>query len=186
MGISIGELKPSMAIVYDDELYTILDCEHAKLGRGSAFCRVKIKSLKTSQTKDCTLRDSDNVQIAYIEKRKLQYLYASDIHYHFLDLESYEDLVLDKPQIGDKTDWLKDNLELTGLYYEDQLVDLEVPLSLELKVVETMPGYRGNTVKAGTKSARLETGLIINVPLFINNGDILKVDTRTKEYLGRK
>ena len=80
MGISIGELKPSMAIVYNSELYNIIECEHAKLGRGSAFCRVKIKNLKTGQAKDCTLRDSDNVQIAYIEKRKLQYLYASDIH----------------------------------------------------------------------------------------------------------
>ena len=186
MGISIGELKPAVTIIYNDELYNILDCEHAKLGRGSAFCRVKIKNLKTGQIRDCTLRDSDNVQIAFIEKRKLQYLYASDIHYHFLDLKTYEDLVLDESQISDKIDWFKDNLELTGLYYENELIGLEMPLSLELKVVETMPGYRGNTVKAGTKAAKLETGLVINVPLFINNGDILKVDTQTREYLGRK
>ncbi len=186
MGISIAELKPSMTIIYNGELYNILDCEHAKLGRGSAFCRAKIKNLKTGQVQDCTLRDSDNVQIAFIEKRRLQYLYASDVHYHFLDLETYEGLVLDEPQISDKIDWLKDNLELTGLYYEGGLVGLEIPLSLELKVVETMPGCRGNSVKAGTKPAKLETGLVINVPLFINNGDILKVDTRTREYLGRK
>jgi len=186
VGISIGELKPSITIIHNDELYNILDCEHVKLGRGSAFCRVKIKDLKTGRIRDCTLRDSDNVGIAFIEKRKLQYLYASDIHYHFLDLETYEDLVLDESQISNKIDWLKDSLELTGLYYESELVGLEVPLSLELKVVETMPGYRGNTVKAGTKAAKLETGLVINVPLFINNGDILKVDTRTREYLGRK
>ena len=186
MGISIGELKLSMTIVYNDTLYTILDCEHAKLGRGAAFCRIKIKNLKNGQIRDCTLRDSDNVKIAFIEKRKLQYLYASSVHYHFLDLETYEDLILDQPQISDKIDWLKDDLELTGLYYKHELVGLEIPLSLELKVVETMPGYRGNTVKAGTKAAKLETGLVINVPLFINNGDILKVDTRTREYLGRK
>jgi len=186
VGISIGELKPAMAIIYNGELCSILDCEHAKLGRGSAFCRVKIKNLKTGQIRDCTLRDSDNVQIAFIEKKKLQYLYTSDIHYHFLNLETYEDLVLDESQISDKTDWLKDNFELTGLYYKSELIDLEIPLSLELKVVETMPGYRGNTVKAGTKTAKLETGLVITVPLFINNGDILKVDTRTREYLGRK
>ncbi|MCK4912582.1 MAG: elongation factor P [Candidatus Omnitrophica bacterium] len=186
MGISIGELKPSTAIIYNDDLYNIIDCEHAKLGRGAAFCRVKIKNLKTGQIRECTLRDSDNVEIAYIEKRKLQYLYASDIHYHFMDLETYEDLVLDEFQIKDKVDWLKDNLELIGLYFENKLLDLEIPLSLELKVVDTMPGYRGNTVKAGTKPAKLETGLVINVPLFINNGDILKVDTRTREYLARK
>ena len=186
MGISIGELKPSLAIIYNRELYNILDCEHVKLGRGAAFCRVKIKNLENGQIRDCTLRDSDNVRIAFIEKRTLQYLYASDVHYHFLDLETYEDLVLDEPQISDNIDWLKDNLELTGLYHENRLVGLEIPLSLELKVVETIPGYRGNTVKAGTKPAKLETGLVINVPLFINNGDILKVDTRTREYLGRK
>lgn len=186
MGISIGELKPSIAIVYNDKLYTILSCEHAKLGRGAAFCRVKIKNLKNGQIRDCTLRDSDNIKIAFIEKRKLQYLYASSVYYHFLDLKTYEDLILDQPQISDKIDWLKDDLELTGLYYKHELVGLEIPLSLELKVVETTPGYRGNTVKAGTKAAKLETGLVINVPLFINNGDILKVDTRTREYLGRK
>jgi elongation factor P len=175
-----------MTIVYGNHLYNILECEHAKLGRGSAFCRVKIKSLKTSQVKDVTLRNSDNVKVAFIEKRKLQYLYTSGTHYHFLDLESYEDLILKKDQIIDKIDWLKDDLELTGLYHEHELVGLELPTPLELKVIETAPGYRGNTVKAGNKSARLETGLVINVPLFINNGDVLKVDTRTKEYLGRK
>jgi len=186
VGISIGELKPAMTVIYNKELHNILNCEHAKLGRGSAFCRVKIKNLKTGQSRDCTLRDSDNVRIAFIEKRTLQYLYTSGVHYHFLDLETYEELVLDEPQVSDKIDWLKVNLELTGLYYENELVGLEIPLSLELKVVETMPGYRGNSVKAGTKTAKLETGLVINVPLFINNGDILKVDTRTREYLGRK
>ncbi len=186
MGISIGELKPSMTITYNGELYTILDYQHVKVGRGSASCRVKLKNFKTGQNRECSLRDSDNVEIAFVEKRKLQYLYTSDIHYHFLDLETYEDLVLDESRINDISDWFKDNLELTGLYYKDKLIGLEVPLSLELKVVETMPGYRGNTVKSGTKTAKLETGLVINVPLFINNGDILKVDTRTRGYLGRK
>ncbi len=186
MGISIAEIKPSMTLIYNSEVYIVLDCEHAKLGRGAAFCRVKLKNLKSAQVLDCTLRDSDNLKPAYIEKRKLQYLYCSGIHYHFLDLETYEDLVLDKPQIRDKIDWLKDNLELTGLFYENKLVGLDLPLSLELEVIETDPGFRGNTVKAGTKSAKLETGLIINVPLFLNIGDKVKVDTRTKEYLGRR
>jgi len=186
VGISIGELKPSMNIIYGGELYTILDYQHVKVGRGSASCRVKIKNFKTGQNRECTLRDSDNVEIAFVEKRTLRYLYTSDTHYHFMDLETYEDLVLDKIQISDKIDWLKDNLELTGLYHENKLVGLEIPISLELKVIDTMPGYRGNTVKSGTKAAKLETGLVINVPLFINNEDILKVDTRTREYLGRK
>ena len=186
MGISIGELKPSMTIIYNNDLYIILDCEHAKLGRGSAFCRVKLRNIKSARILDCTLRDSDNIQPAFIEKRGLQYLYASDAHYHFLDLETYEDLILNEAEISDKIVWLKDNLELIGLFYENKLVGLEAPISLELKIVETDPGFRGNTVKAGTKSAKLETGLIINVPLFLNVGDTIKVDTRTREYLGRK
>ena len=186
MGISIGELKPSMTIIYNNDLHIILDCEHAKLGRGSAFCRVKLKNIKSARTVDCTLRDSDNIQPAFIEKRELQYLYASDTHYHFLDLETYEDLILNETQINDKVVWLKDNLELTGLFYENKLVELEMPISLELKIVATNPGFRGNTVKAGTKPAKLEAGLTINVPLFLNIGDTIKVDTRTREYLGRK
>jgi len=186
VGISIGELKPSMTIIYNNDLYIILDCEHAKLGRGSAFCRVKLKNIKSARILDCTLRDSDNIQPAFIEKRELQYLYTSGAHYHFLDLETYEDLILDEAEISDKIVWLKDNLELTGLFYENKLVGLEMPISLELKIVEADPGFRGNTVKAGTKPAKLETGLIINVPLFVNIGDTIKVDTRTREYLGRK
>lgn len=184
--MSIGELKPSMTITYNSNLYIILNCEHAKLGRGPAFCRVKLKNIINSQILDCTLRDSDNVEPIFIEKRKLQYLYISDNYYHFLDFETYEDLILDESRIKDKICWLKDNLELIGLFYENKLIELEIPLSLELKIIETDPGFRGNTVKTGTKLAKLETGLTINVPLFLNTGDIIKVDTRTKNYLGRK
>ena len=186
MGISIGELKPSMTITYNGNLYIVLNCEHAKLGRGAAFCRVRLKNIKNSQILDCTLRDSDNIQPIFIEKRKLQYLYNSGTHYHFLDFETYEDLILEESRIKDKIGWLTDNLELTGFFYENKLIELEMPISLKLKIVETDPGFRGNTVKAGTKSAKLETGLIINVPLFLNVGDTIKVDTRTKDYLGRK
>ena len=185
MGISIGSLKSSTAIIYNKELYVIIDCEHAKLGRGAAFCRAKLKNLKTSQIIECTLRDSDNIEQVFIEKRKLQYLYSQNSHYHFIDLESYEDLTLDKNHIGDKHFWLKDDLELTGLFYENRLLDLDLPISLELKIVETDPGFRGDTVKTGTKPARLETGLVVAVPLFINPGDKIKVDTRTQKYLGR-
>jgi elongation factor P len=185
VGISIGELKPSMAIIYNKELYIVIDCEHAKIARGAAFCRAKIKNLKTSQILECTLRDSDNVERAFIEKRKLQYLYNQGDLYHFLDLETYEDLILNKSYVANSVVWLKDNLELNGLFYEHKLIDLELPLSIELKVIETAPGFRGDTVKGGTKSAKLETGLTINVPLFVNNGDIIKVDTRNKVYLGR-
>lgn len=185
MGIPIGSLKPGMNIIYNETLFTIVGCEHAKLGRGSAFCRTKLKNVKTSQVIECTLRDSDKIEEAFIEKRKLQYSYTQGEIYHFLDLETYDDLIIDESKIEDRIIWLKDNLELTGLFYDNKLINLELPLSLNLKVTETQPGFRGNTVKMGTKSATLETGLIVNVPLFINTGEIIKIDTRTKEYLGR-
>lgn len=174
-----------MAILYNDELYTVIECEHAKIARGSAFCRAKLKNMKTSQVLERTLRDSDSVEEAFIEKRKLQYSYNDDYMYHFLDLETYEDLILDKERISDTIVWLKDNMELYGIFYSNELINLEVPTSIALKVIETEPGFRGNTVKTGTKPAKLETGLVIQVPLFINRGEIVKVDTRIKEYLER-
>lgn len=185
MGISIADIKRGISIIYNNELYTVLECEHAKLGRGSAFCRTKLKNLKTGQIIDCTLREADKIEEAFIERRKLQYSYKKGEMFYFLDLETFEELVLDKSKIEDKIMWLKDNLELAGLFYNNELIDLELPLFIELKVVETEPGFRGDTVKMGTKPAKLETGLTIQVPLFINTGDTIKVDTRTKEYLER-
>ena len=185
MAISIGELKPSISILFNKEIYTILECEHAKLGRGSAFCRVKLKNIKTSQVLDFTVRDSDKIEEAFIERRRLQYLYHEDDIYHFIDLETYNDLVLDSSNIEDKIIWFKDNLELTGLFYNNELINLELPKSMSLKVVETDPGFKGDTVKTGTKPAKLETGITIAVPLFINVGDTIKVDTDKKEYTGR-
>ncbi|OPX29404.1 MAG: elongation factor P [Candidatus Omnitrophica bacterium 4484_171] len=183
--MSIGELRPSISILFNKEIYTILECEHAKLGRGSAFCRVRLKNIKTSQVLDFTVRDSDKIEEAFIERRRLQYLYHEDNIYHFIDLETYNDLVLDSSNIEDKIIWLKDNLELTGLFYNNELINLELPKSMSLKVIETDPGFKGDTVKTGTKPAKLETGITIAVPLFINVGDTIKVDTDKKEYTGR-
>jgi len=185
VGIPIGNIRPSNTIIYNKELYEVLNCEHAKIARGSAFCRVRLKNLRSGRTLDCTLRDSDNIDVAFIEKRKLQYSYHDGNFYHFIDMQTYNDLQLNKEKIEDELIWLKDNLELNGLFYNNELVSLELPSSLELKVTETAPGYRGDTVKAGTKPATLETGAVIQVPLFINPGDTIKVDTKSKEYLGR-
>ena len=185
MGISIGSIRPSMAIIYNNELYIVSNCEHSKLGRGGAFCRVKLKNMRSGQTLDATLRDSDNVDSAYIDKRKLQYSYHDGDFYHFMDTETYEDLILEKSHIDDKVDFLKDNVILNGLFYENELIDLDLPLTMELKVTEAPPGFRGDTVKGGSKPATLETGLVVQVPLFINPGELIKIDTRSREYMGR-
>jgi len=183
--MSISDLKAGSTIIYNQELYLIVSCEHAKIARGSAFSRVKLRNLKTAQVLEKTLRDSDNVEPAFIDKRKLKYLYQQADQYHFMDLETFEDLILHKTRISDKVFWLKDDLELVGLFYDNELIDLEFPSSLVFTVTETEPGYKGDTVKQGTKPAKLDTGLVINVPLFINSGEKIKVDTRTKDYLGR-
>jgi elongation factor P len=175
-----------MVIIYEDEPYNVLECNHVKLARGPAHCKVKLKNLKTSQIIDVTLRDSDNVQEALIEERKLEFLYHEEDTYHFLDLETYEGLACKKSLIEDKADWLKDNLKITGLFYNNELMNLKLPASMVLKVIDTEPGFKGDSVKSGTKPAKLETGVIVPVPLFINTGDTVKVDTQSGQYLSRE
>jgi len=185
MGIPIGEIKPSIVIIYNNELFSVMECTHVKMARGSASSRVKLRNVKTGQVLECTLRDSDKVEIAFIDKRKLQFSYRDGDFIHFIDMETYDDLVLNQALIGEGLFWLKDNLELIGAFNDNKLINLEFPLSVDLKIVETTPGFKGDTVKAGTKPAKLETGLIVQVPLFISEGEVIKVDTRTKAYLGR-
>lgn len=185
MGISITDLKPSKSIIYNDELYIVINCEHAKLGRGSSFCRTKLRNLRTTNVLEVTLRDSDKIDEAFIDRTKLQYLYRDDTTFHFIHQETFEDLVLDQAKVGDKSDWLIDNLELIGLFYENELLDLELPKTLEFEVIETDPGCKGDTVKMVLKPAKLQTGAIVQVPAFINIGDIIKVNTDKREYVGR-
>lgn len=174
-----------MTITLNKELFLVVDCEHAKLGRGSAFLRTKLRNLDTGKVIDKTLRDSDNVEQAFVEKRQLQFLYKDEPLYHFMDLETYEDLTLNKERIESVVLWLKENQTIDGLFFRHRLINLLLPNSLELKVVQTEPGFRGNTVKQGTKPAKLETGATVQVPLFVNVGDVIKVDPEREKYLGR-
>lgn len=183
--MNIGDVKAGGTILLNKDLFLVLEAEHAKLGRGSAFLRTKLKNLCSGKIIDKTLRDSDSVEPAFIEKRKVQFLYKDELIYHFMDLGTYENFPLNKEKIEEISPWLKENLELEGIFFENKFINLQLPLSLELKVAQTEPGFRGNTVKQGTKVARLETGVTVQVPLFVNNGDIIKVSPQTGEYLGR-
>lgn len=185
MSISLAQLKPSQTIEYNGEPYVVLTCEHAKLARGSSFVRAKLKNLITARIIDSTLRDSDKITPAFIEKKSLTFSYREADHYHFLDNDTYEDFILDKNKIETETKYLKENLEIAGLFYQNKLISLELPPSVNLKVTDTEPGFKGDTRKAGTKPATLETGLIVDVPLFIEKGDYLKIDTRNQSYLER-
>jgi len=183
--MNIAEIKPGMTVTLNKELFQVINCQHAKLGRGGSFVRSKIKSLISGKVLEKTLRNSDNVEQAFIEKRKLQFLYKEGFIYHFMNLESYEDLIMDKDKIPELTEWLKENMELEGIFFENRLISLEMSSSIELKVIETDPGFKGDTVKQGTKPAKLETGAIVNVPIFINRGELIKINPYTSEYLGR-
>lgn len=174
-----------MAVRIEDEIFYVLACEHAKLARGSGFARVRLKNLKTQTITEKTLRDSDTIEEIEVEKRLIQFLYRQDIHFHFIDLTNYEDLVFDEDRIADHSVWLKENQELLGLFHENSLISFEIPVTLELKVADTDPGYKGDSVRAGLKPAILETGVTIQVPLFVNKGDVIKVDTQKKEYIAR-
>lgn len=185
MSLSLSQLKPSLTIEYNNQPYLVLECEHAKLARGSSFVRAKIKNLITSQILDCTLRDSDKIKSAFIERKKMLFSYQDFVYYHFIDAQTYQDFILHKDKIENKVPFLKENSELTGLFYQNKLINLELPAAVILKVTETEPGFKGNTVKSGTKPAKLETGLTVEVPLFIKQGDSIKIDTGNQKYLER-
>jgi len=183
--ISTNEFKNGMAILVDGELFVIAEYQHVKPGKGGAFVRTKLRRLKTNGVVERTFRVGEKFQEAYIEERKLQYLYRSGTEFHFMDMTTFEDLHFDAQTIGTAAGFLKDNMELVGDFHEGRLIGLELPIFVELKIEESEPGIRGDTSKAGTKPAKLETGITVQVPLFVDAGEVVRVDTRTGTYVSR-
>ena len=185
MTISINQLKKGLTILMNGQVFFVLDSQHIKPGKGAAFARVKLKNVKTGAVVDKTFRCEEKIEEAFVEQKKIQYQYNSHDTYHFMNLENFEEVLIDKDNLGSAKDFLKDYLQLTAIFYQGRLLNVELPSSVEFKVIRTEAGIRGNTVKAGSKGATIESGLKIRVPLFINEGDIIKVDTRTGQYTGR-
>jgi len=185
MGITIGEITRGMTLVYNGNLYEVLEFEHVKRGRGSAFVRAKLRNLKTGQVITETLRDSDNLEAAYLEVRPMQYLYRSGDTFVFMDKETFEERMIPLDVVEPIVGYLLEGMEVTGLYYQGELVKVEPPNFVELRVVDTPPGVRGDTAQGGDKPATLETGLVVKVPLFVQVGDVIRVDTRTGAYVER-
>jgi elongation factor P len=185
--MEVSELSKGMAIEYNGELYLIEEYEHSKRGRGDAIARTKLRHLKTGRVFSKVFQGGEvtKVKRAYLEERPLQYLYSSGGEYHFMDSETYDQFSLTKEQLSDVVYYLKENMELKGLFYEGSIVKINLPTFVELEVVETEPGVKGDTAAGGDKVAILETGLEIKVPLFIKVNDIVKIDTRTAEYIER-
>ena len=183
--IDAGELKRGIVIELDGQLYQVLDYQHIKMGRGSAQVRLKLRDMRAGHTTERSFQASETFTKAFLERRPVQYLYNDGGLYYFMDTKTFEQIPLDKSMLGDALNYLKEESNLEILTHKGKSVGIQLPVSVALKVTETGPGFKGDTASAGTKPAELETGLTIKVPLFINNGDTIKVDTRTGEYLER-
>jgi elongation factor P len=184
MQASTAEFKKGMKIALDGEPYSIVDFQHVKPGKGGAFVRTKLKHMRVGKVIDHTYRAGEKVQLVDFEEKGMQFLYRDD-RYHFMDLESYEQISLSEDEVGDAREFLKENTEVEILFIEGSPVTVELPNFMELAIVKTDPGVRGDTATGGTKPAELESGAVVQVPLFLNVGDVVKVDTRTSEYLSR-
>jgi elongation factor P len=183
--ISTGDLKKGVIIEMDNNLFSVLDYQHQKIGRGSAQVRMRLRNVRTGSISDTTVQAGTKFPRVRLEQRAMQYLYAEDNNYYFMDQESYDQIGLSASQLGDTINYLKDGMVIQVSFYESEPVDVEPPINVELVIVETDPGFRGDTASGGTKPAKTETGLVVQVPLFVNQGETIRVDTRTGAYLER-
>jgi len=183
--ISSNDFRTGLTIEVDGEIWSVVEFLHVKPGKGSAFVRTKLKNVRTGQVIERTFRAGEKVNLAHVELRPMQYLYQSGDDFVFMDTQTYEQITLSRDKLGDAPKYLKENMEIGIQLYQGDAIGVELPTFVELKVVETAPGVRGDTAAGGGKPATLETGAVVNVPLFIEEGQVIRVDTRTGEYLSR-
>jgi elongation factor P len=183
--ISVNDFRTGLTIEYEGEIFSVLDFQHVKPGKGAAFVRSKLKNLRNGNIVEKTFRAGEQVGRAHVENRTMQYLYNAGDEYTFMDNETYDQITLNRSQIEWELNFLKENMNVQIASYQGEVLGIQLPNSVELQVVETEPGVKGNTATNATKSAKLETGFVVQVPLFINEGDILSIDTRDGKYLSR-
>lgn len=183
--INVNDFKTGLTVEVDGDIYTVLDFQHVKPGKGAAFVRSKLKNLRNGNTVERTFRAGETIGRAQIENRGVSYLYASADEHTFMDNETYDQFTLDSKQLEWELNFLKENMNVHIVSYQGEILGINLPTSVELKVVETEPGIKGNTATGATKNAKVETGLNVQVPLFINQDDVLLVDTRDGKYISR-
>ncbi len=183
--ISGGDLRPGVKVELDNAPFIVTDNQWVKPGKGGAFMRTKLKNMKTGAIVERTFRTEEKLSKAEVEDRKVQFLYHDGDVYHFMDTVSFNQFTIDEKQLGKASGFLKEEMVISVLLYREEPVDVVLPTFVELRVAETDPGLRGDTASGGSKPATLETGAIIQVPLFIVIGDLLRVDTRTGTYVER-
>jgi elongation factor P len=185
MAVTTANFKNGMCIMYDNKMWLIVEFQHVKPGKGGAFVRTKLRELKGGRIVDVTFRAGEKFEDVRVETKHLQYLYNNGSAYHFMDTSSYEQFELGADFIGDTAKWLKENDEVEVMYAGGEMIGVEPPMFVELEVTETDPGFKGDTVQGGTKAATLETGAVVQVPMFLNVGERIRVDTRDGRYVTR-
>ena len=183
--ISVNDFKTGVTIEVDGNIWKVMEFQHVKPGKGAAFVRTKVKNLKTGSTTEMTFRGGEKVPKATLDRRTMQYLYFDGDGYVFMDNETYDQISLSVEQLDGGDKFLKENMDCQIMLYQGNVLGVELPNTVELAVIETEPGIKGDTASGGTKPATLETGVVVQVPFFINTGDVLKVDTRNGSYIER-
>ncbi len=183
--ISTSEFKNGTIFEWDNRIWQVVWFQHHKPGKGGAVMRLKLKNMNTGDIIERTFKSGESFREIEGSRRKKTFSYIDGDKFHFIDSETYEDMEISREQLGDAAGFLQENMEVQAIYLDDVFLTIEMPASVRLKVIETVPGVRGNTVSNTMKPAKLETGVEISVPLFINEGDVVKVDTRSHEYVER-
>ena len=183
--ISAGEFRNGVTMEYEGNIYQVIEFQHVKPGKGAAFVRTKLKNLVTGAVVEKTFRPTEKMPKAMIERKDMTYLYNDGDLYNFMDAETYDQIAIPASEVGDALKFVKENETVKVCSYNGKVFSVEAPLFVELEVTDTEPGFKGDTATGATKPATLETGAQINVPLFVNQGDRVKIDTRTGEYLSR-
>lgn len=183
--VSAGDFRNGVTFDLDGQVFTIIEFQHVKPGKGAAFVRTKIKNVMTGATVERTFNPSDKMPKAVIERKDMEYLYNDGNLYYFMDVQSYEQIPINKSSIGSSFEFVKENMTVKLLFYKGNCFGIEPPTFVELVITETDPGFKGDTATGATKMATVETGATVKVPLFINQGERIKIDTRTGEYMER-
>jgi elongation factor P len=183
--IDTGELRKGIIIEHEGALQRVIEYQHVKQGRGSAFVRLTMRNLRTGSTTQQTFQAGAKFPLVRLERQRAQYLYAEDGLHNFMNVDSFEQFSLDRDTLGDALNYIKENDTIDVLTYQDEPIDIEIPITVQLEVTQTDPGFKGDTATGGTKPATLETGVTVSVPLFVSEGDVIKIDTRTGGYLER-
>lgn len=183
--ISVNDFKTGVTIELEGQAYQVMEFMHVKPGKGSAFVRAKLKNVKTGGTVEKTFRGGEKVPRAHLDKREMQYLYNDGEGYVCMDTENYEQISISKESIGDGAKWLLESMVIGVLFFRDSIIAVDLPNFVEMQVVDTEPGVKGDTATGAVKNATLESGAVVQVPLFINTGDRLRIDIRTGEYMER-